>query len=141
MTPLESIRNKIIDACHEALDQPGLAPETWAALKSLEKLVEQMQKLIVGVTADEVCKYGKEGISKHGFLMTEAYVGGKYDYTLSAEWRDLDKRKSELEKNMQFAYRAGNKGLIDSDSVYTPPAVPTGGSRTVKCMKVKEEQL
>lgn len=140
MKKLEGLLNYVRDQCLEAREQTALAPETWAALKSIEDLVGEMKDMLRDVTIMELEKYGKEGFSRGGYHMTVKSGAGKYNFKTVPEWVSLNDRMKKLEELAKLASRATGR-LVDDDGVAIPPAVYIPGSYTVNCTKLKEEQL
>lgn len=136
MIKLEALRNHVIDACKEALDQPGSAPETWAALKSIEDLVSEMKDMLKEVTISELVKYGKEGLSKNGLRMSVKSGSGRYIFTGNPQWVEADARKKKIEEAAKLAART-NGIFVDEDGVVQQPAVYIAGADTVVCEKLK----
>ena len=136
MLKLEALRNHIIDACQEARDQTGLAPETWAALKSIKSLVEEMEDLLRDVAISEITKYGKEGVTKYGYRMTIKNGAGKYIFTTNPNWVEADLKKKKIEEAAKMAARTTGM-FVDEDGVVQQPAVYIAGSETVYCEKLK----
>lgn len=140
MKKLDGLLNYVRDQCLEARDQTGLAPETWAALKSIEDLVGEMKEMLRDVTIMELAKYGKEGFSRGGYHMTVKPAAGTYKYTNNPNWVELNNKIKKVQEAAKLAART--KGMfIDDDGVIQQPAVYIPGSDTVNCQKVKEEQL
>ena len=137
MQRLEALKTHLIIECDKALDQSGLAPETYAALHILQDLIENLKKELKETAISEIEKYGKEGVTKLGLKMTAKYGAGRYDYSVVPEWVELDRRKKEVEKNAALAARGGNQGIIDKEGSITPPAVYMSGPLTVYCEKLK----
>ena len=134
MLKLPALLNYVKDQCLEAREQTGLAPETWAALKTIEDTVKEMKDMLREVTILELEKYGKEGLTRNDLHMTVQSAAGKYDFSTVPRWVELEKERKKLEESAKLAARS--TGLF-VDGVIVPAAVYIPGSYTVNCKKVK----
>lgn len=108
----------------------GMSLEIAEAISAMDKFIEAVRKDPRFLEAVRE-KTGKSITLKSGTQIQSCETGVKYDYSLDAEWRELEKlvqplRKKQQEREEFLKTIPAGKQLIDEDGVITA----TGPSRT-----------
>jgi hypothetical protein len=96
--------------------------EIYCLLDDLQKSIEAAKERIKVAAIAVREKYPEKTLEKFGKKISIT-SGGRYDYKTNDEWKSLDSKRKEVEKNMKTAYdmyKQGKELVIDGEII--PPA-------------------
>ena len=103
-----------------------------AMIKLLETEIEAIKKELQPIAVNEL----SEPILWQGFKF-EQTASGRYDYSHSLEWNELNEQRKKLEKDMQIVWKTGNAMFDNQTGLEIQPAVYKPNTVSIKITKTK----
>lgn len=95
----------IQEQLYAVLDGNAPALKTYINFKRVETELKEALEAIKDQAMQEAEKYGKSFV-EDGVHIEIRSAAGKWDYKHIPEWKELDRKMDELQKQLQFAYKA-----------------------------------
>jgi len=107
----------------------------YSELSELEKLIKEAKEEIIESALKEFDRHGTTKVNLHGFEITLSKTG-RYDYSQSSTWEQKNNSLKELEKKMQFAFKAGGTVVDENTGEVIDPAIYLPNRETLKFKKL-----
>ena len=123
---MEQIERTVQDVIDGKLN----ALEAYVSLKQIKSSVDAALEQIKSEAIEEHEKHGEKEVNIQG-MKVSVTRGGRYSYSKSQSWSELNTKRKSLEKAMQTAYKTGEE-MYDGNGEQIEPADYIPNNESIK---------